>query len=72
MPHVETHKLPQLIKKQVALGVTKFKAATIAEAEMCAGTCIPRSWSCAVAAPSSAGQCSRAPAGSAFKPRLRL
>jgi D-serine deaminase-like pyridoxal phosphate-dependent protein len=35
-PHVKTHKLPQVIARQVALGVRKFKAATIAEAEMCA------------------------------------
>lgn len=35
-PHVKTHKLPQVISRQVALGVHKFKAATIAEAEMCA------------------------------------
>lgn len=40
-PHVKTHKLPQVIEKQVALGVTKFKAATIAEAEMCAGAGAP-------------------------------
>ena len=35
-PHVKTHKLAPLIERQVALGITKFKAATIAEAEMCA------------------------------------
>lgn len=35
-PHVKTHKLPQLVKAQVAVGITKFKAATIAEAEMTA------------------------------------
>ncbi len=40
-PHVKTHKLPQVIAKQVALGVTKFKAATIAEAEMCASAGAP-------------------------------
>lgn len=33
-PHIKTHKLPQLIQRQLALGVRKFKAATIAEAEM--------------------------------------
>lgn len=41
-PHVKTHKLPQLIAKQVALGITKFKAATVAEAEMCAAAGAPQ------------------------------
>jgi len=35
-PHVKTHKLPQLIAMQVDYGITKFKCATIAEAEMVA------------------------------------
>lgn len=35
-PHVKTHKLGELVERQVELGITKFKAATIAEAEMCA------------------------------------
>jgi D-serine deaminase-like pyridoxal phosphate-dependent protein len=35
-PHVKTHKLGPLVARQVELGITKFKAATIAEAEMCA------------------------------------
>jgi len=35
-PHLKTHKLPQLIQRQLALGITKFKCATIAEAEMVA------------------------------------
>lgn len=35
-PHVKTHKLAPLIQRQVELGITKFKASTIAEAEMCA------------------------------------
>lgn len=35
-PHVKTHKLPPIVARQVALGVTKCKAATIAEAEMAA------------------------------------
>src|SRR5215213_5663213 len=35
-PHVKTHKLGPLVKRQVELGITKFKAATVAEAEMCA------------------------------------
>jgi D-serine deaminase-like pyridoxal phosphate-dependent protein len=36
-PHIKTHKLPQLIHRQLALGIRKFKCATIAEAEMAAG-----------------------------------
>lgn len=35
-PHIKTHKLPELIRRQVGLGITKFKCATIAEAEMAA------------------------------------
>jgi D-serine deaminase-like pyridoxal phosphate-dependent protein len=35
-PHMKTHKLPELIRLQVQLGITKFKCATIAEAEMTA------------------------------------
>ncbi len=35
-PHVKTHKLEPLVRRQIAAGITKFKAATIAEAEMCA------------------------------------
>jgi len=35
-PHVKTHKLPQIVTLALSLGITKFKAATIAEAEMCA------------------------------------
>lgn len=35
-PHVKTHKLPQVVAAQVALGVVKCKCATIAEAEMAA------------------------------------
>ena len=35
-PHIKTHKLPQIVALQVALGITKCKAATIAEAEMAA------------------------------------
>lgn len=35
-PHVKTHKLARLVARQLALGVTKFKCATVAEAEMCA------------------------------------
>ncbi|HUD48405.1 MAG TPA: D-TA family PLP-dependent enzyme [Candidatus Baltobacteraceae bacterium] len=35
-PHVKTHKLGWLVQRQIALGITRFKCATIAEAEMCA------------------------------------
>jgi D-serine deaminase-like pyridoxal phosphate-dependent protein len=35
-PHMKTHKLPEVIKLQLAQGITKFKCATIAEAEMTA------------------------------------
>jgi D-serine deaminase-like pyridoxal phosphate-dependent protein len=41
-PHVKTHKLPQVVQKQVALGVHRFKAATIAEAEMSAAAGAPQ------------------------------
>lgn len=36
-PHVKTHKLAQLTRMQLDLGITRFKCATIAEAEMVAG-----------------------------------
>ncbi|MBI3876182.1 MAG: D-TA family PLP-dependent enzyme [Verrucomicrobia bacterium] len=35
-PHMKTHKLPEVIRLQLDTGVTKFKCATIAEAEMVA------------------------------------
>jgi D-serine deaminase-like pyridoxal phosphate-dependent protein len=35
-PHVKTHKLAPLVAAQVALGIHKFKCATVAEAEMTA------------------------------------
>jgi D-serine deaminase-like pyridoxal phosphate-dependent protein len=35
-PHIKTHKLAQIVARQVALGIKKCKAATIAEAEMAA------------------------------------
>ncbi|MCA9135726.1 MAG: D-TA family PLP-dependent enzyme [Planctomycetales bacterium] len=35
-PHVKTHKLPQIIQMKIQAGITKFKVATIAEAEMTA------------------------------------
>jgi D-serine deaminase-like pyridoxal phosphate-dependent protein len=40
-PHVKTHKLAPLIERQLALGITKFKCATVAEAEMCADAGAP-------------------------------
>lgn len=36
-PHVKTHKLPQVVRRQAELGITRCKCATIAEAEMAAG-----------------------------------
>ncbi len=35
-PHVKTHKTAEIIAMQINLGITKFKASTIAETEMCA------------------------------------
>src|ERR1043166_1779282 len=35
-PHMKTHKLPEILRLQLAHGITKFKCATIAEAEMSA------------------------------------
>ena len=35
-PHMKTHKMPAVIKLQLAKGITKFKCATIAESEMTA------------------------------------
>src|SRR5580698_1214013 len=40
-PHVKTHKLAEVVRMQMALGITKFKCATIAEAEMAAGCGAP-------------------------------
>jgi len=40
-PHVKTHKLPQVIRMKLALGITKFKTSTIAEAEMAASEGAP-------------------------------
>jgi len=36
MPHVKTNKMPEVIKRMVALGIINFKASTIAEAEITA------------------------------------
>ncbi len=35
-PHVKTHKLPQIVELKLRAGIDKFKASTIAEAEMTA------------------------------------
>jgi D-serine deaminase-like pyridoxal phosphate-dependent protein len=35
-PHVKTHKLGQITTRQINAGITEFKAATLAEAQMCA------------------------------------
>ena len=35
-PHIKTHKLAELVRMQINEGITKFKCATIAEAEMAA------------------------------------
>ena len=36
-PHLKTHKLAELVRMQLEEGITRFKCATIAEAEMAAG-----------------------------------
>ena len=40
-PHMKTHKMPEVIRLQMAQGITKFKCATIAEAEMTASCGAP-------------------------------
>ena len=35
-PHIKTHKMREMLQMQLALGITKFKCATLAEAEMAA------------------------------------
>jgi D-serine deaminase-like pyridoxal phosphate-dependent protein len=35
-PHVKTHKMAALVRRQVELGISRFKTSTIAETEMCA------------------------------------
>lgn len=35
-PHVKTHKMPEVVKLQIKNGISKFKCATISEAEMAA------------------------------------
>ncbi len=36
-PHIKTHKMSEVVKMQLEAGITRFKCATIAEAEMAAG-----------------------------------
>lgn len=36
-PHIKTHKMAEMIRLQLGLGITKFKCATLAEAGMAAG-----------------------------------
>jgi 3-hydroxy-D-aspartate aldolase len=36
MPHIKTNKMPEVIKRMLALGIKNFKTSTIAEAEMAA------------------------------------
>ena len=36
VPHVKTHKMAEIVQMQLTAGVSKFKCATIAEAEMLA------------------------------------
>lgn len=40
-PHVKTHKTREIIRLELAAGITKHKCATIAEAEMLAGCGVP-------------------------------
>ena len=40
-PHLKTHKLAEVLQMQLGQGITKFKCATIAEAEMAAGAGAP-------------------------------
>ncbi len=35
-PHIKTHKIPEIIRLQVSLGIRKFKCATLSEVEMTA------------------------------------
>jgi D-serine deaminase-like pyridoxal phosphate-dependent protein len=40
-PHIKTYKIREIVARQLELGVTKFKCATIAEAEMAAQAGVP-------------------------------
>ncbi|MDR3174787.1 MAG: D-TA family PLP-dependent enzyme [Treponema sp.] len=35
-PHIKTHKTAELVRMQIGLGISRFKCATVAEAELCA------------------------------------
>src|SRR5579883_279891 len=37
-PHIKTHKMPAIVELQLRMGFTKFKCATVAEAEMAANS----------------------------------
>ncbi len=40
-PHVKTHKTPEIVRRELAVGITKHKCATLREAEMLAETGAP-------------------------------
>src|SRR3989442_750341 len=40
-PHIKTHKLAEVLKMQMEQGITRFKCATVAEAEMAAACGAP-------------------------------
>jgi D-serine deaminase-like pyridoxal phosphate-dependent protein len=40
-PHIKTYKIREIVARQLELGITKFKCATIAEAEMAAQAGVP-------------------------------
>lgn len=40
-PHIKTHKIREVLAMQLALGISKFKCATLAEAEMAARSGVP-------------------------------
>ncbi|MCC6235143.1 MAG: D-TA family PLP-dependent enzyme [Verrucomicrobiales bacterium] len=40
-PHLKTHKLAELVRRQIELGITRFKTATVAETEMAAAAGAP-------------------------------
>jgi len=40
-PHIKTHKMREMLELQLALGITRFKCATIAEAELGAASGVP-------------------------------
>jgi D-serine deaminase-like pyridoxal phosphate-dependent protein len=40
-PHIKTHKMAALVERQLALGITKFKCATLREAELAASCGAP-------------------------------